>query len=291
MMDKLILTAALTGAQQGKGANPNLPEQPDEIISQAIACWQAGAAIVHIHARDKAGRATSDVEVFRQIVRGIRAAGCDVVINLTTGGAIAGLPLEERMAVIRELKPEMASFSVGAAMVGEYDRASGSWSRDFTLRISYADLETIAGAMLNNGVKPELEVYSPTMLNNIAMLREQEWLRDPLWVNFVMGIPGQVTAATPRDLIHMADSLPTDALWLVSAIGGRAHFRMAALAMAMGGNVRTGLEDNVYLEKGVLAESNAQLVEKMVRMARQLGREPATPEEARALLKLRRPEQ
>lgn len=287
MTDKLIVTAALTGAQQGKEANPNLPEQPDEIIRQAIECWRAGAAVVHIHARDERGKATSDVKVFRCIVEGIRAAGCDAVINLTTGGAIAGLPLAERIAVVPQLKPEIASFSVGATMVGRYDVEKKKWARDFTMPISYADMETIARTMLDNGVRPELEVYDAGMLNNVTILREQGWLADPLWINFVMGIPGQVTTTTPKNLLHLAESLPPNAMWLVSAIGGRAHWAMAAMALAMGGHVRTGLEDNVYLERGVLASGNAAMVEKMVRLAREIGREIATPNEARAILKLR----
>lgn len=285
-MDEVIITAALTGAQQGKEANPNLPEQPDEIIQQALDCWRAGAAIVHLHARNERGRATSDVRVFRKIVAGIRAASSDVVINLTTGGAIAGLPLAERIAVVPELKPEIASFSVGAAMVGRYDAAKQAWARDFTMPISYAEMEIIARTMLENNVRPELEVYDASMLNNIAMLRAQGWLSEPLWLNFVMGIHGQVTAATPKNLMHLVDQLPPNALWLASVIGGRAHWQMAAVAMALGGHVRTGLEDNVYLERGVLAHSNAQLVEKMARLARDLGREIATPAETRARLKL-----
>jgi len=285
-MDEVIITAALTGAQQGKEANPNLPEQPDEIIQQALDCWRAGAAIVHLHARNERGRATSDVRVFRKIVNGIRAASSDVVINLTTGGAIAGLPLAERIAVVPELKPEIASFSVGAAMVGRYDAAKQAWARDFTMPISYAEMEIIARTMLENNVRPELEVYDASMLNNIAMLRAQGWLSEPLWLNFVMGIHGQVTAATPKNLMHLVDQLPPNALWLASVIGGRAHWQMAAVAMALGGHVRTGLEDNVYLERGVLAHSNAQLVEKMARLARDLGREIATPAETRARLKL-----
>lgn len=288
MMDKLIITAALTGAQQGKEANPNLPEQPDEIIAQALECWRAGAAIVHIHARDKRGKATSDTAVFRQIVAGFRAANCDVVINLTTGGAIAGLPLAERIAVVPELKPEIASFSVGAAMVGRYDREGGRWARDFTMPISYADMETIARTMQANGVKPELEVYGAAMLNNVAILRQEGWLDEPLWVNFVMGIPGQVTAATPKNLLHLVEALPPQARWLVTAIGGRAHWRLAALALALGGHVRTGLEDNVYIRKGELAASNAQMVAKMARLAREIGREVASPDEAREILGLAR---
>lgn len=285
-MDKIIITSALTGAQQGKEVNPNLPEQPDEIIRQAVECWRAGAAIVHLHARDERGRATSDVGIFRRIVEGIRAAGCNVVINLTTGGAIAGLPLAERIAVVPELKPGIASFSVGAAMVGGYDVEKKKWARDFTMPISYADMETIARTMLENGVKPELEVYDAGMLNNVAILREQGWLADPLWINLVTGIPGQVTAATPKNLMHLVETLPSKALWLVSAIGGRAHWPMAAVAMALGGHVRTGLEDNVYIQRGVLASGNAQMVEKMTRLAREIGREAATPDEVRAVLGL-----
>ncbi len=290
ILDKAIITAALTGAQQGKEANPNLPEQPDEIAQQAIECWRAGAAIIHIHARDAYGKATSDVRVFRRIVEGIRAAGCNVVINLTTGGAIAGLPLRERIVVVPELKPEIASFSVGAAMVGRYDAEQKRWARDFTMPISYADMETIARTMQENGVRPELEVYDAGMLNNVAMLREQGWLADPLWINFVMGIVGQVTPATPKNLMHLVESLPpaARALWLVSAIGGRAHWQMAAVAMALGGHARTGLEDNVYIERGVLASGNAQMVEKMARIARDIGREIATPDDAREMLRLRK---
>ena len=286
-MDKLIITAALTGAQQGKEANPSLPEQPDEIVQQAIECWRAGAAIVHLHARDAYGKSVSDVRVFRRIVEEIRAAGCNVVINLTTGGAIAGLPLRERIAVVPELGPEIASFSVGAAMVGRYDAEQKRWTRDFTMPISYADMEIIARTMLENGVRPELEVYDAGMLNNVAMLHKQGWLSDPLWINFVMGIAGQVTPATPKNLLHLVESLPPNALWLVSAIGGRMHWAMAAVAMALGGHARTGLEDNVYVERGVLASGNAQMVEKMVRLARDIGREIATPAEARKILQLK----
>ena len=286
-MDKLIITAALTGAQQGKEANPSLPEQPDEIVQQAIECWRAGAAIVHLHARDAYGKSVSDVRVFRRIVEEIRAAGCNVVINLTTGGAIAGLPLRERIAVVPELGPEIASFSVGAAMVGRYDAEQKRWTRDFTMPISYADMEIIARTMLENGVRPELEVYDAGMWNNVAMLHKQGWLSDPLWINFVMGIAGQVTPATPKNLLHIVESLPPNALWLVSAIGGRMHWAMAAVAMALGGHARTGLEDNVYVERGVLASGNAQMVEKMVRLARDIGREIATPAEARKILQLK----
>ncbi len=283
-MNKVIITAALTGAQQGKAANPNLPEQPEEIIAQAVECARAGAGIVHLHARDQAGKATAEVKLFRQLVEGIRAQ-CDVILNLTTGGAIAGLPLEERIAVVPELKPEIASFSVGSAMVGRYDHEARRWSWDFTMALSYAELEFIARAMLENGTRPELEIYDLGMINNALLLRELGLLTDPLYFNFVMGIPGQVIAATAKNLLHLVESIPAGAEWVVTGIG-RHEFPLAAMAMAMGGHARVGLEDNVYLTKGVLAGSNAQLVEKVVRLARDIGREPATPDKARTILNL-----
>lgn len=289
-MEKLIITAALTGAQQGKEANPNLPEQPHEIIQQALDSWRAGAAIVHIHARDKDGKATTDIEIFREIVEGIRAR-CDVVINLTTGGAVAGLPLEERIRVVPELKPEIASFSVGGgALLGRYDPEQKRWVRDrfVPLLRSYAEMEQVARTFLENGVKPELEVYSTAFLNNVWTLRDMGLLEEPLLINLVTNIPGECIPWSPKNVLFLVESLPPNSHWFVTAIGAKVHFRAAALSIAMGGHVRVGLEDNVYISKGVLATSNAQLVEKAVRIAEEIGREIATPQEARETLKLRR---
>lgn len=284
-MDKAIVVAALTGAQQSKEANPNLPVQPDEIVEQAVDCWRAGAAIVHIHARDKEGKPTSDINIFREIVDGIKSR-CDVVINLTTGGAIAGLPLEERIAMIPALKPEVASFSVGAGMSGIYDLQNKRWKRDFLMSLSYSDLEHIARTMLEHGTKPELEIYDLGMINNALILRDIGLLQEPLYVNFVMGIPGQAQVPTPKYLLYLVESLPQGCQWQVTGIG-RYQFPLIAMSIVLGGNVRTGLEDNVYIEKGKLAQSNAQLVEKAVYLVHALGRETATPTEARQILKLR----
>ena len=130
-MERTIVTCALTGAQQGKDSNPNVPEQPGEIVAQGIEAWRAGAAVLHIHARDKSGKATSDVSVFHHIVDGLRGQGCDAVINLTTGGAVAGIPLEDRIRVVPELKPDIASFSVGGgSLLGRYDARNGRWTGD-----------------------------------------------------------------------------------------------------------------------------------------------------------------
>ena len=288
--DKVIVTCALTGAQQGKEANPNLPEQPVEIIAQGLEAWRAGAAILHIHARDSSGKATSDGEVFRSIVEGLRGEGCDAVLNLSTGGAIAGLPLEERMGIVPALRPEIASFSVGGGcLLGRHDEARGGWVGDrfVPLFSSHREMEEAARLFRDHGAKPELEVYHAGMINNIRDLAALGVLAEPLLINFVMGIPGEVSEATVKNLLHMVESIPGEFQWLVSAIGARNHFRMMGAVLAMGGNVRVGLEDNVYLRKGQLATSNGQLVEKAVRILGELGVEPASPDEAREILDLR----
>lgn len=289
-MNRVIVTCALTGAQQGKEANPNLPEQPGEIIAQAVEAWQAGAAILHLHARDPEGRATADVGVFRTIVAGIRAAGCDAVLNLTTGGAVAGLLLEDRVRVVPELQPEIASFSVGGgALLGRYDRRSEAWVNDrfVPLFSSHQDLERVARLFQEHGVRPELEVYHAGMLNNIRDLMSRGVLDEPMLVNFVTGIPGEITEATVRNLVFLVEGLPPGAVWQVSAIGARNHFRMVGAVLAMGGQVRVGMEDNVHIGPRELARGNGQIVEKAVRIIREIGFEPASPDETREMLLLR----
>ncbi len=293
-MNEVIVTCALTGAQQGKDANPNLPEQPAEIIAQGLQAWRAGAAVLHLHARDRDGKATADVAVFRQIVEGLRAEGCDALINLTTGGAIAGIPLEERIAVVPELKPDIASFSVGSGcLLGRHTDAGWRGDRFVPLFATHAEMERAARVFRRNGVRPELEVYHSGMLNNIDALRAlrddgQPLLDEPLLVNFVMGIPGECTKATVKNLVFLVDALPASAQWLVSAIGAANHFRMLGAVVAMGGHVRVGLEDNVYIARGELAKSNGAIVEKAVRVLGELGCAPASPERAREILHLRR---
>jgi uncharacterized protein (DUF849 family) len=290
-VDRTIVTCALTGAQQGKSANPALPEQPEEIVAQGLEAWRAGAAILHIHARDANGRATGDVAVFRKIVEGLRAAGCDAVLNLSTGGAVAGLALEERLKVIPELKPEIASFSVGSgSLLGRWDEPAGRWVNDRFVALfgSHAELERVARLFREHGTRPELEVYHSGMLNNIAALHARGVLAEPLLVNLVMGIPGECTRATVKNLLFFVEGLPAGAQWLVSAIGARNHFRMLGAVLAMGGHVRVGLEDNLYAAPGRLARSNGEIVEKAVRLLRELGVEPASPAQAREILKLER---
>ncbi len=289
MMSKTIVTCALTGAQQGKETNPALPEQPDEIIHQGLEAWRAGAAILHLHARDAAGKATGDVEIFRRIVTGLRDAGCDAVLNLTTGGAVAGLGIDERLRVLSELQPEIASFSVGGgSMLGRFDATEGQWKGDRFVQLfrSNEELERVARLFKANGVRPELEVYHSGMLNNIAALHALGVLNEPLLVNIVMGIPGECLKPSVKNLLYVVEQLPAGAQWLVSAIGARNHFRMLGAVLAMGGHVRVGLEDNVYLNRGQLAASNGEIVTKAVHLIHELGAEPASPAETREILRL-----
>ncbi|MFN8173648.1 MAG: 3-keto-5-aminohexanoate cleavage protein [Solirubrobacteraceae bacterium] len=287
--ESVIVTCALTGAQQGKEANPNLPLAPEEIVAQGLEAWRAGAAILHLHARDADGRPTADPAVFRRIVGGLREAGCDAVLNLSTGGAVAGIPLEERLAVVSELRPEIASLSVGGGtLLGRFDERAGEWANDrfVALFASHAELERAARLFARCGVRPELEVYHAGMLNTVRALRARGVLAEPLLINLVTGIPGECTEPTVRNLAFLVGDLPAGAVWLTSAIGARNHFRMLGAAVAMGGQVRVGLEDNVYIGRGEPAASNGQMVDKAVRIVRELGFEPASPDQARTALEL-----
>lgn len=288
-MANVIVTCALTGAQQGKEANPHLPEQPAEIIEQGLAAWRAGAAILHIHARDKNGKPTGDVNIFTEIVEGLRSADCDAILNLSTGGAVAGIPLQERLKIIPEIKPEIASFSLGSGcLLGRYDYAQKEWLRDRYVPLfpTYKEMATTAEFFQGNGTKPEIEIYHAGMINNLKTLDRIGVFTHPMLVNLVMGIPGEVSPAEVKDLIYLVDSLPQNANWHVTGIGGKNHFRITMAAVLLGGNLRVGMEDNLYIERGVLADNNAQLVEKAVRLLNELGESPASPAEARSILGL-----
>ncbi|MFW5862443.1 MAG: 3-keto-5-aminohexanoate cleavage protein [Spirochaetota bacterium] len=272
-MEKLIITAALTGGIHGKEANEALPEQPGEIIKSAIDCYNAGAAIVHIHARDSRGKGVADSEIFGEINEGIRSR-CDVVIQNTTGGP--ELPIEDRISSL-DANPEMASLNMGS-VVFFYQ---GKELKFFNLR---SEIEAFASAMLERNIKPEMEVYNPSMFMEVENLIKKGLLAKPYYVNFVMGVGGMGGfPGTPENLVVMKDHLPDGALFNVSGIG-KYQLHMNTMSMLMGGHARTGLEDNVFYRKNEPAVSNAQMVERLVRIAGELGREIATPEEARRIL-------
>ncbi|MBU1672292.1 MAG: 3-keto-5-aminohexanoate cleavage protein [Actinobacteria bacterium] len=278
-MDKLIITAALTGGLHGKEANPALPEQPDEIIADAVRCREAGAAIVHLHARDPEGRGVGDPGIFGRINEGILES-CDVVVQNTTGGP--GIPIERRISSL-DAAPDMASLNMGSVVFFTGTREEPEETPFFNLR---SEIEAFASEMLTRGIKPEMEVYNPSMLGEVDSLIEKGLLAEPYYVNFVMNVGGMGGyPGTPANLVYMVEMLPEGALFNVTGIG-RAQLPLNTMSIIMGGHVRVGLEDNVYYRKGELAESNAQFVERVVRLAAELGREVASPAEARTILHL-----
>ena len=270
-MNKVVITAAITGSRIQRDKAPFIPITPEEITESAISAWRAGASVAHIHVRDPdTGMGTQDPELFRRVVEPLREE-TDLILSLTTSG-IPGrnLPLEERLAPL-ELKPELASFDAGSINLG-----SGVFSNppDF--------LEEAAQSMRRAGVKPELEVFDLGMIMTCLRLREKGLLADPLHFQLVLGTPWGAPA-TAKSYLHLMEHLPAEATW--STIGiGRGSLPMSLLALATGGHIRVGMEDNIYLRKGVLAESNAQLVEQVARLVQDYGAEVATPGEAREIL-------
>jgi 3-keto-5-aminohexanoate cleavage enzyme len=243
-------------------------------VQSAYDCWQAGAAIAHIHVRDpETGKGTQDVEIFRQVVEPLRER-TDLILCLTTSG-IPGknLPTAERLAPL-DLKPEMASFDAGSINLG------GS-----TFINSPEFLDQAADVMKRKGVKPEIEIFELGMMVTSLRLRDQGKLDEPLHFQFVLGTPWGAPA-TPKSLLHFLDYVPPDATWSVIGIG-KNHLPMSMMALALDGHIRAGLEDNIYYSKGVLAETNAVLVERIVRISEAYGRGIACPAEARELLRLK----
>jgi 3-keto-5-aminohexanoate cleavage enzyme len=274
-MEKLIITAALTGAIQGKEANPALPEQPDEIIKDAYDCYNAGASIVHLHARDKEGRSIGDTEIFKEINAGVRAK-CPIIIQNTTGGV--GIPIEKRVLSLNA-GPESASLNMGSVVF-----FIGKEKMESLFMNLRSEIEAFAARMLELDIKPEMEVYNPSMFGEVESLIKKNLLKKPYYINCVMGVDGiGGYAGITRNLLTMLNLMPTGSIYNVTGIG-RFQMEMNVASMIMGGNVRVGLEDNIYYKKGELAKGNAQFVERVVRLAREIGREVASPEEARKIL-------
>jgi 3-keto-5-aminohexanoate cleavage enzyme len=269
-MDKLIITVAPTGNVPTKDKAPALPVTPQEIADTAVRCREAGASLIHIHARDEQARPTLDPAVFGRIHELITARS-DLIVQISTGGR-AGMDPGERAAAVRLIRPEMASLTTG--------------SMNFPDRV-YANpfevIEFLASAMLEAGTKPEMEIFEPGMIANALLLAKKNLAVAPFHFDFVLGIPGSLPA-TPKNLLFLSESIPAGSTWTVAA-AGRWQLPMAALAIVMGGHVRVGLEDNLYYRRGELA-SNEQLVARVARLAGELGRPVATPGDARQILGL-----
>jgi 3-keto-5-aminohexanoate cleavage enzyme len=276
-MRKVIITCSLTGGVQTKAANPNLPEQPEEIARQAYECFNEGCAIAHIHARDKDGKPTGDVEVFKAIHSAIRAK-CNVILQDSTGGG-PGLTIEQRLACL-DAAPEMASLNMGSMV-----RTIGSMTGT-TWYNPREELERAAQEMHKRNIKPEMEIYSHAMFREMNNFINKGLVQKPYYVNFVMGMSYQgAVDATPAALTTLIQMMPQDTIFNCCAIGA-AQIPITTLAVLLGGNARVGMEDNIYYSKGVLATSNAQLVARSVRIIKELGYEIASPEEAREMLGL-----
>ncbi|MCB2312251.1 3-keto-5-aminohexanoate cleavage protein [Clostridium tagluense] len=271
-MGKLIITAAICGAEVTKEHNPNVPYTVEEIAVEAEKAYRAGASIIHLHVRKDDGTPTQDRERFKACMEAIKERCPDVIVQPSTGGAV-GMSNAERLQPV-DLKPEMATLDAGTCNFGGDDVFVNTENT----------IKEFGQKMMELSVKPEIEVFDKGMIDMAIRLQKKGFIKTPMHFNFVMGVNGGISA-TPRDLVFMAGSIPVGSTYTVSGIG-RSEFQMAAMAIIMGGHVRVGFEDNVYIEKGIPAKSNAELVERVVRLAKELGREIASPKEAREILGL-----
>lgn len=267
-MSKLIITAAVTGAETTKKMNPALPCSPEEQAEAAFECWKAGASIVHLHVRDENGKPSQSLALFEKVAKLIRAK-CDIILQFSTGGAV-GTPVSERIAPLA-LKPEMASLNAGSINFG-----------DEVFENLPKDISALAAEMNRLGIKPEIEVYDLGMLEYGVSLVTSGVIPAPAHFQFVLGTRHGLSGA-PENLFHLRSKLPAGCTFAVAGVG-RHQLQVAPLAIVSGGHVRVGFEDNVYFSKGVLAKSNAELVKRIADLSRLLQREVASTAEARAIL-------
>jgi uncharacterized protein (DUF849 family) len=299
--NKVIITCAITGSIHTPSMSPYLPITPDEIAEAALGAAQAGAAIVHLHARNpKDGSPTQDPELFRQFGAKIRAAA-DVVLNFTTGGAPT-MSIEERLQPALKLKPEVASLNMGSMnfglyeMLGRYKEFKHGWEQPYLagsderiFKNTFRDIAYILQSCADNDTRFEIECYDIGHLYTAAHFLERRLVKPPLFIQSVFGIRGGI-GPHPEDVLHMkrtADRLFGDAYYWSVLGAGRNQMFVAAMSAVMGGNVRVGLEDSLWLGRGQLAKSNAEQVSKARRMLEELGLAVASPDDARQMLKLK----
>ncbi|OFY29927.1 MAG: 3-keto-5-aminohexanoate cleavage protein [Bacteroidetes bacterium GWF2_41_61] len=269
-MEKLIITAAICGAEVLKEHNPAVPYTVEECVREAKSAYDAGASIIHLHVRYDDGTPTQDKNRFKEVMDAIYKVCPDVIIQPSTGGAV-GMSNDERLQPT-ELNPELATLDCGTLNFGGDDVFMNTENT----------IKYFAQKMNERGIKPELEVFDKSMIDMALRLHKKGFINKPMHFDFVMGVNGGITGEL-RDFIFLRGSIPDDATYTVAGIG-RFEFTLAAAAIIDGGHVRVGFEDNVFISKGVLAKSNGELVEKVVRIAKEFGREIATPNEARKIL-------
>jgi 3-keto-5-aminohexanoate cleavage enzyme len=280
-MSKVVISAALTGVLATRNQCPAIPYSPKEIGEEAKRAADAGAAIVHIHARTADGGPDWKGETFAEIFNEVRAR-TDVIVNFSTGAI--GVPPEDRVAHIRDLKPEMAALNMGSMNYAIYSEKKKTFYHDHVFANSFKDIQFFLETMKNARVRPEMECFDAGHIGNTRPLIDMGVLEPPFQFSLIMGVLGGIPGTT-RHLVDQVDSLPPGSHWQVIGIGLN-QWPLVAAGITMGGNVRVGLEDNFYLEDGKMAKSNGDLVDKASRLVRDLGREVATGAEARVQLGL-----
>lgn len=305
MKRKVIITCAVTGSIHTPTMSPHLPCTPEEIAEQAIAAAEAGASILHLHARDpETGQPTADADVFMQFLPKIKRE-CDAVVNITTGGSSL-MTLDQRLAAPKQVSPEMASLNMGSMNFGlfplkkRYDDWQFDWepklldaTREVVFKNTFADIEQIFD-VLGQGcaTRFEFECYDVGHIQTLAFYLREDLIQKPVFVQFVLGVLGGIDAS-PESLLHMkstADRLLGDQYQFSVLAAGRMQIPLATVGAILGGNVRVGLEDSLLIDKDELATSNAQQVRKIRRIIEELGHEIATPDEAREMLALKGPD-
>jgi 3-keto-5-aminohexanoate cleavage enzyme len=282
--DKVIVTCALTGVLANRDQCPWVPYTPVEIAEEARRAYEAGAAVVHIHARTDEGGATYEPSVYAAIRREIEQR-CPVILNFSTGGAG---PMEGRVAHIAQVRPAIGALNMGSMNYAKYSPKRKDFVFDFVFENPFRDISSLLTVMKDAGVKPELECFDVGHTNSVWPLLDKGLLKEPLQFSFIMGVLGGIRATT-ENLALQARETPKGSTWEVIGISHE-QWRMLAAALSLGGNVRVGLEDNFYLDSAgqQMARSNGELVAKAVRMARDMGREPASVAQAREILSLDR---
>lgn len=283
-MNKIIISAALTGAATNRSHCPHIPYTPMEIGEEAERAVNAGASIVHIHAREDNGVPSWRTEVFEAIQKEVRDRCPDVIINYSTGAI--GLSVEERVAHLPATKPEMAAFNMGSMNYAIFSKKAKQFFWNGVFENSFDTMMEVVNTMTANGICPEMECFDTGHIRNAVPLREMGLIPDNACYSLVMGVLGGIPA-TPENLMHQIKQVPEGHFWQTIVIS-RKQWQLAALAASMGGNIRVGLEDNFYLPNNEMAKSNGELVDQAVSLARMMGREPASIEETRAVLNINR---
>lgn len=282
MAKKLVITAALTGVLANRNQCPYIPYTPKEIVEEAERAVNAGASILHIHARQDNGLPAYDIETYRQIGEEVRKRVPNAILNYSTGAI--GISNEERIHHVTALKPEMAALNMGSMNYAIYSKEKKQFYHDFVFQNPFKDIRFFLEKMKEVGTIPEMEVFDNGHINNAMPLIDMGLIPKPLVFSFVMGVLGGIPIST-KNLLHQASTVPEGAHWQVIGIG-RKQWQAIAAAITIDGNFRVGLEDNFYLPEGEMAKSNGELVEAGVRLAKMLGKEVATIEETRAMLGL-----